>query len=162
MAEKACHGFGSTTQVGLTQALGLVSRAVVAGFQAICSASLIRSVCTSHAWCRHPQSALQHLGFGQARLSARFDLPSRLRTGRSESSWLRESSVLASAPANASLRPLGKTCCTVRLRGWAVARSGASLARGGLTSRSSRSRFVTQTTWQIQLAMWFAPLRVSA
>src|SRR3546814_10485132 len=23
MAEKACHGFGSTTQVGLTQALGL-------------------------------------------------------------------------------------------------------------------------------------------
>ena len=24
MAEKACHGFGSTTQVGLTQALGLV------------------------------------------------------------------------------------------------------------------------------------------
>ena len=33
---------------------------------------------------------------------------------------------------------------------------------GGLTMRSSRSRFVTQSTWHIQLAMCFAPLRVSA
>src|SRR5690606_38854283 len=33
---------------------------------------------------------------------------------------------------------------------------------GGLTSRSSRNRFVTQTTWQVNLAMCFAPLRVSA
>ena len=140
----------------------LVSRTVVAGFQAICSPSLIRSVCTSHARCRPRQSALQHLGFRQARLFARFDWPSRLRKGRSESSWPRESLVLASAPASASLRPFGQTCCTVRLRGWAVARSGASSACGGLTSRSSRSRFVTQTTWQVQLAMCFAPLRVSA
>src|SRR5690606_29351687 len=95
MAEKACHGFGSTTQVGLTQALGLVSRTVVAGFQAICSASLIRSVCTSHARCRHRQSALQHLGFGQARLFARFDLPGRLRAVRGESAWPRAWCVLA-------------------------------------------------------------------
>jgi len=33
---------------------------------------------------------------------------------------------------------------------------------GGLTMRSSRSRFVTQSTWQVELAMCFAPLRVSA
>ena len=46
--------------------------------------------------------------------------------------------------------------------GWAVARSGASSACGGLTSRSSRSRFVTQITWQVKLAMCFASLRVSA
>ena len=162
MAEKACHTFAFTTQVGLTQALGLVSRTVVAGFQAICSASLSRSVGTSHARCRHRESALQQLGFGQARLSARFDRPSRLRTGRSESSWPRESVVPALAPASASLRPFGQTCCTVRRRGWAVARSGASSGCGGLTSRSSRSRFVTQITWQVKLAMCFAPLRVSA
>ena len=29
MAEKACHGFASTTQVGLTQALGLLGNHVV-------------------------------------------------------------------------------------------------------------------------------------
>src|SRR5690606_14178663 len=128
MADTACHVLCSTTRRGLTLALGLVSRTVVAGFQATCSASLIRSVCTSHARRRHRQSALQHLGFGQARLFARFDRPSRLRTTRSESSWPRESLVLASAPASASLRPFGQTCCTVRLRGWVVARSSASSA----------------------------------
>src|SRR5690554_1322535 len=113
VAGKACHVVGSATQVGLTQVLGLVSRTVVAGFQAICSASLIRSVCTSHARWRHRQSALQRLGFGLARLSARFHRPSRLRTERCESSWPRESLVLASAPASASLRPFPQTCCTV-------------------------------------------------
>src|SRR5690606_30229236 len=162
MADTACHVFRSTTRLGLTQVLGLVSRTVVAGFQAICSVSLIRSVCTSHARCTHRQSALQQLGFGHVRLSARFDWPSRLRKGRSESSWPHESLVLASTPTYASLRPIGKTCCNVRLGGWAVARPGASSARGGLTSRSSRSRFVTQTTRQVELAMCFAPLRVSA
>ena len=30
MAEKACHGFGSTTQVGLTQALGLMKASLAA------------------------------------------------------------------------------------------------------------------------------------
>src|SRR3546814_17896998 len=32
----------------------------------------------------------------------------------------------------------------------------------GLSLRSSRSRFVQQSTWQVPLAMCFAPLRVSA
>src|SRR5690606_13805025 len=70
---------------------------------------------------------------------ARFERPSRLRTGRDESSWPREPLVPAWASASASLRPFGQTCCTVRRRGWAVASSGASSACGGLTSRSSRS-----------------------
>ena len=39
---------------------------------------------------------------------------------------------------------------------------GEAVGRRGLTMRSSRSRFVTQSTWQVQLAMCFAPLRVSA
>ena len=95
MAERACHIVGSATQVGLTQALGPVSRTVVAGLQAICSASLIRSVCISHARCRHRQSALQPLGFGQARLFARFDLPGRLRAVRGASSWPRARCVSA-------------------------------------------------------------------
>src|SRR5690554_1248950 len=90
VAGKACHVVGSATQVGLTQVLGLVSRTVVAGFQAICSASLIRSVCASHARCRHRQSDLQYLGFGQARLFARFDRPAWLRAVRGESSWPRD------------------------------------------------------------------------
>ena len=50
----------------------------------------------------------------------------------------------------------------IPLKGWAVARSARVPGSGGLTSRSSRSRFVTQTTWQVKLAMCFAPLRVSA
>ncbi len=57
---------------------------------------------------------------------------------------------------------LGHTWCTVRRRGWTAARSDAGSRCGGLTMRSSRSRFVTQSTWQVQLAMCFAPLRVSA
>src|SRR5690606_7809833 len=85
---------------GLTLVLGLVSRTVVAGFQAICCAALIRSVSTSHARCGYRQSALQHLGFGQARLFARFDLPGRLRTVRGESSWPRAWGVSA-APSPA-------------------------------------------------------------
>src|SRR5690606_1441972 len=95
MAGRACHVLRSTTRFGLTWVLGLVSRTVVVGFQAICSASLIRSVCTSHARCRYRQSALQHLGFGQARLFARFDLPSRLQAVRGESSWPRAGCVSA-------------------------------------------------------------------
>ena len=89
MAGTACHVLHAPLRRGLTLVLGLVSRTVVAVFQAICSASLIRSVCASHARCRHRQSALRRLGFGQARLSARFDLPGRLRTVRGESSWPR-------------------------------------------------------------------------
>ena len=100
MAGRACHVLRSTTRLGLTWVLGLVSRTVVAGFQAICSASLVRSVCTSHARCRHQQSALQHLGFGPARLFARFDLPVRLRTVCGESSWPRAGCVSA-APSTA-------------------------------------------------------------
>src|SRR5690606_26383951 len=57
-------------------------------------------VCTSHARCRHQQSALQHLGFGPARLFARFDLPVRLRTVCGESSWPRAGCVSA-APSTA-------------------------------------------------------------
>ena len=43
--------------------------------------------------------------------------------------------------------------------GWAVSSAAAG---SGLTSRSSRIRFVTQNTWQVQLAMCFASLRCSA
>ena len=100
MAGRACHVLRSTARLGLTLALGLVSRTVVAGFQAICSASLIRSVSASHARCRHRQSAMQQLGFGQARLFARFDLPGRLRAVRGEGSWPRAGCVSA-APGTA-------------------------------------------------------------
>src|SRR5690606_26207840 len=39
---------------------------------------------------------------------------------------------------------------------------GCLVLAQGLTMSSSRSRFVTQSTWQVQLAMCFAPLRSSA
>ena len=162
MAGTACHVLRSTTRLGLTWVLGLVSRTVGAKVQADSASRSSIAFAPRTRGERRRRSALTHLGFGQARLSARLDRPSRLRTERSESSWPREPLVLASAPASASPRPFGQTCCTVRRRGWAVLRSGASSACGGLTSRSSRSRFVTQTTWQVELAMCFAPLRVSA
>ena len=142
--------------------LGLVSRTVVAGFQAICSALSIRSVCTSHARCRHRQSALQHLGFGQARLSARSDLPHRLRPRCGETSGPRELQHHPFGLADSSPGLTGQTCCTVRLRGWVTAGQAQVLGSGGLTSRSSRIRFVPQNTWQVKLAMCFAALRCSA
>ena len=162
MAGTACHALHAPLRHGLTLVLGLVSRTVVARFQAICSASLIRSVCTSHARCRHRQSVGKHFGFGQARLSARFDLPHRLRPGCGESSGPRRLQHHRFGLADSSLGLTGQTCCNVRLRGWVTAGQAQVLGSGGLTSRSSRIRFVPQNTWQVQLAMCFAALRCSA
>ena len=67
-----------------------------------------------------------------------------------------------SARAGCQATLSGKTCCTVRRRGWAVADRAQVPGSGGLTSRSSRIRFVTQNTWQVKLAMCFASLRCSA
>ena len=54
---------------------------------------------------RSRRSALKHLGFGQARLSARFDLPSRLRADRGESSSSREPTILAPATRDSPRYP---------------------------------------------------------
>ena len=121
---------------GVYLALGLVSRTVVAGFQATCCAALIRSVSTSHARCGYRQSALQRLGFGQARLFARFD-PS----GSASDSARRE--FLAARMGRFGSTKHG-ACCTVRLRGWAAARRAQVPGNGGLTSRSSRCRFAAR------------------
>nr|URK21036.1 hypothetical protein [Pseudomonas monteilii]WMM93669.1 hypothetical protein [Pseudomonas monteilii] len=56
----------------------------------------------------------------QARVSARFDPPRRLRAVRREFLAVRLD-LLGSARATCQLKLSSKTCCTVRLRGWAVA-----------------------------------------
>src|SRR5690606_10647388 len=94
MADKACHVLHAPTQRSLTLVLGLVLGTVVAVVVGCLShpPSPV-ALGSSHARCRHRQSALQHLGFGQARLFARFDLPGWLRAVRGDSSWPRAWSV---------------------------------------------------------------------
>ena len=46
MAEKACHAFASTTQVGLTQALGLMSHIVISTQDGISNTQLVHALGT--------------------------------------------------------------------------------------------------------------------
>ena len=82
--------------------------------------------------------------------------------GRGGSFWPRDLTVLALLAPGCQAKLSGKTCCTVLRKGWAVAGRAQVPGSGGLTSRSSRIRFVTQNTWQVKLAMCFASLRCSA
>ena len=68
---------------------------------------------------------------------------------------------LRAVVAGSTARALAQLVVVLHL-GFGCSMSRAGSGRGGLTSRSSRSRFVAQNTWQVKLAMCFAPLRVSA
>ena len=77
--------------------------------------------------------------------------------GRVPDRWLRFVPISLNCSA-------GFWCCNRHLPGHSrlACAWGGKISECGLTMRSSRSRFVPQSTWQVELAMCFAPLRVSA
>src|SRR5690606_15838213 len=76
MAGTACHVLCSTTRLGLTWVLGLVSRTAVAvvlgSLKPAASGIALGSL---HARGRHRRSLVQHLGFGQAQPRHKYDRP---------------------------------------------------------------------------------------
>ena len=129
MAEEACHVARSTARRGLTLALGRCHGSVLAAApQAGCSPHR-RISClalrTRGGW--HRQQHLAHFGFGQAPLRRKYDHPESASC-----------SLAVQVPGHAFLalgfdrgrhRPASPSCCSVRLRGWAVGSHSCQASR---------------------------------
>jgi hypothetical protein len=136
MADEACHVFGSTTHVGLTQAL---ARTVTMNAPEESKPSFERRF--YGFWLIATPKLFEWFGWIAALGVTQF--------------------VYARTESFAVLALLIVGYAALLFYTYAVFRSERIQSECALTIRSTRTRFVPPTTWQIKLAMLSAPLRRS-